>query len=209
MYKFSYFVIILATLSSCGFNQEEGLPILGQRDIDKATGETHYQEIRDFSFVNQDSVIVTNATFENGIYVADFFFTSCPTICPKVAKQMHRLYVKYENDDRIKFLSHSIDYRRDSVPRLKEYATKLGVEAPKWNFVTGDKRAIYDIAYDYMTTALEDTTILGGFDHSGALTLIDNKRHIRSFCDGTDPKSVDKFMKDIDWLLENMPEDEK
>ncbi len=205
MNKLLFFIATTLFLTACNFNQQEGLPILGLHDIDKATGDTTYQEIRPFEFINQDSVIVTNAMFDDGIYVADFFFTSCPTICPKVAKQMHRLYKKYEKDDRIKFLAHSIDYRRDSVPRLKEYATKLGVEAPKWNFVTGSKRAIYDIAYDYMTTALEDTTSVGGFDHSGALTLVDNKRHIRSFCDGTDPQSVDRFMKDIDWLLAHMP----
>lgn len=205
MKKLPHLIGMLLFLSACGFHQDEGLPILGLQDIDKKTGDTTYQEVRDFEFINQDSVMVTNKTFENGIYVADFFFTSCPTICPKVAKQMHRLYTKYEKDDRIKFLSHSIDYRRDSVPRLKEYATKLGVKAPKWNFVTGSKRAIYDIAYDYMTTALEDTTIIGGFDHSGALTLVDNKRHLRSFCDGTNAASVDRFMKDIDWLLAHMP----
>lgn len=189
-----------ALLSACQYQpQSQPLPILGEREI--VNGDTIYHTVPDFAFVNQDSQIVTNASFEGKAYVVDFFFTSCPTICPKVKREMLRLYERYKNEERIAFLSHSIDVRRDTVGLLREYAAGLGVSAPKWHFVTGDKDALYGIADDYFSVAIEDPSAPGGFDHSGRLILVDAKRHVRAFCDGTDPKSVDQFMKDIDRLL--------
>lgn len=196
---------LLLVLQACNFNSHvESLPLLGQHQVDKVTGDTTYHRIPDFEFVNQDSMVVNNATFEGKIYVADFFFTSCPTICPKTAQQMLRLYKRYKDDDRVELLAHSIDTQRDTVGRLKAYANNLEVSAPKWHFVTGDKSEIYEIADDYMSIAIEDPDAPGGFDHSGWFILVDKNRHIRSFCKGTDPESVDEFMKDIDWLLEHM-----
>ncbi len=195
---------LAALLASCGAGekQTQALPILGNHKIDGA--DTAYHQIPDFAFVDQDSVLVTNATFEGKAYVADFFFTSCPTICPKVKKQMLRLYDKYKDDDRLMLLSYSIDPKRDTVGRLKVYAENLGVSSQKWRFVTGDKDKTYELAEDYLSIAREDPEAPGGFDHSGWLLLVDGKRHIRSFCDGTNPEKVDQFMKDIDWLLEHM-----
>ncbi len=195
-----YFVIaILLMLIGCRSNQENKLPILGEKEV--VNGDTVYHTIPDFSFINQDSQVITNKTFENQLYVVDFFFTSCPTICPKVTRQMLRIYEKYKNVSGISLLAHSIDPKRDTVSKLKDYANKIGVSAPKWHFITGDKEKIYEIADDYFSVAIEDSDSPGGFDHSGRLILVDKKRHIRSFCDGTDPASVDKFMLDIDRLL--------
>lgn len=204
--KYIYIITLsLLFLTACNFGpSEEALPKLGQYNIDKTSGDTTFHRIPDFAFVNQDSLPVTNATFEDKIYVTDFFFTSCPTICPKTTRQMLRLYERYKDDDRFALLAHSIDVKRDSVPRLKQYATNLEVSAPKWHFITGNKDEIYDIAEDYMSIAKDDPTAPGGFDHSGWLILIDKNRHIRSFCNGTDEEAVTAFMKDIDWLLENM-----
>jgi protein SCO1 len=185
-------------LTACQY-QTKTLPILGEMDI--VDGDTTYHTVPDFAFVNQDSQIVTNAAFEGRAYVVDFFFTSCPTICPKVKREMLRLYERYKNENRIAFLSHSIDVRRDTVGRLREYARGLGVSAPKWHFVTGVKDDLYGIADDYFSVAIEDPNAPGGFDHSGRLILVDARRRVRAFCDGTDPKSVNEFMKDIDLLL--------
>ncbi|KAA3637971.1 MAG: SCO family protein [Bacteroidetes bacterium] len=203
----NFFLILVAVLffHACDFGMgASSLPRLGQHKIDKETGDTTYHTIPDFQFINQDSMEVTNETFKGKVYIVDFFFTSCPTICPKTAQQMLRLYKRYEDDDRVSLLAHSIDTKRDTVARLKEYANSLEVSAPKWHFVTGNKAEIYEIADDYMSIAIEDPDAPGGFDHSGWFILIDENRYIRSFCNGTDPESVDKFMKDIDWLLENM-----
>lgn len=192
-------LILLALLSACMPGKEAPLPIIGERML--VEGDTVYHQIADFSFVNQDSQAVNNATFTGKVYLADFFFTSCPTICPKVKKQMLRLYDRYEGDDRLLLLSHTIDVKRDTVGRLKTYATNLGVETARWHFVTGSHDAIYGMADDYFSTAKIDTEAPGGFDHSGLIILVDAKRHVRSFCDGTDASSVDRFMEDIDQLL--------
>ncbi len=196
--------LVLVLSSGCELlnSEPEPLPILGQKDIDPQTGDTLYHTIPDFAFIDQDSQLVTNETFAGKAYVVDFFFLSCPTICPKVTRQMLRIYERFENDDRLLLLAHTIDPKRDSVPRLREYAQNLGVRSDKWHFVTGDKDAIYEIADDYFSIAIENPDAPGGFDHSGRIILVDKNRHIRSFCNGTDPKSVDKFIRDIEQLLE-------
>ncbi len=178
------------------------LPILGEIDI--VNGDTIYPQVRDFTFTNQDSQAVNNATFEGKAYIVDFFFISCPTICPKVKKQMLRLYERYAAEDRLRFLSHSIDTKHDTIPRLKKFANDLGIKTERWHLVTGDRYELYSIANDYFSVAKEDPKAPGGFDHSGRLILVDTKRHVRAFCDGTDPKSVDEFMKSIDKLLLEM-----
>ena len=187
-------------IAGCVGNDNEALPILGQFEI--KDGDTLYHEIPEFRFMNQDSQWITNATFADRIYISDFFFTSCPSICPKVKKQMLRIYERYDGNENVIIISHSIDTRRDSVPRLKLYATNLGVETDRWHFVTGDKDKIFDIANDYFVSALEDSGAPGGYDHSGRVILVDKNRHIRAFCDGTDEEQVTAFMEDIDKLLE-------
>ena len=190
-------------LVGCNLNRTpEALPILGNSEI--VNGDTIYHQVRDFSFINQDSQEVNNATFEGKAYVVDFFFISCPTICPMVNKQMLRVYDRFKDDDRLLLLAHSIDTKHDTIPRLKQFAQNLGVSNDKWIFVTGIKDSIYSIANDYFSIAIEDPAAPGGFDHSGRLILVDKNRHVRSFCDGTDPESVDRFMKDIEVLLKEM-----
>lgn len=192
----------MVLFGSCKNNTEfkPALPILGNFEV--VDGDTIRHRIPDFSFINQDSVVITNETFAGKLYVADFFFTSCPSICPKVKKEMLRMYDKYKNEDRIRFISHSIDTKRDSVPRLKEYASNLNVSADFWHFVTGDKTKLFKIANDYFVSALEDPGAPGGFDHSGRLILVDKNRHVRAFCNGTVTEEVDTFMEQIDQLLE-------
>ncbi|MDX1479478.1 MAG: SCO family protein [Saprospiraceae bacterium] len=191
--------VVLAGLLACSEQQEQQLPVLGPSSVEN--GDTIRHRIPDFRFVNQDSQWVTNTTFADKIYVADFFFTSCPSICPKVKKNMLRMYERFSDDPRIRFISHSIDTKRDTVGRLKEYASNLEVDGSFWHFVTGDKKALFDIADEYFVSALEDPGAPGGFDHSGRLILVDKHRHIRSFCNGTDDEEVDMFMKDIEKLL--------
>jgi protein SCO1/2 len=186
-------------LSACFDTKKSSLPILGNRDV--VNGDTVYPTIRDFAFLNQDSQVLNNATFAGKAYVVDFFFVSCPTICPKTTKQMLRLYEKYQQDDRLMLVAHTVDPKHDTIPRLKKHAEKLGVKGPKWSFLTATEGEIYGIAADYFSVAKKDETAPGGFDHSGRLILVDKNRHVRAFCDGTDPKDVDRFMEDIDLLL--------
>lgn len=206
--KYLISAVILATLAIVSSCQPSGsnapLPIIGNHIVDPETGDTTYHQIRDFTFVDQDSQLISNDYFEGKAYIVDFFFTSCPTICPKVKKQMMRIYDRYEDDDRLLLLSHTIDVKHDTVAKLKKYAVGLGVDTPKWRFVTGEKDSIYSIAYDYQSTALEDTDAPGGFNHSGYILLIDKNRHLRAFADGTKAEKVDAFFDEIDQLLEEM-----
>jgi protein SCO1 len=204
LFAFCFFLTPLSIFFvSCDKNDinSKKLPIIGERLGLTASGDTIYPTIAAFHFVNQNGDKVSNADFENKIYVVDFFFTHCPTICPKVTAQMLRVHDRFKDSSAVLLLSHSIDPKNDTIGRLKEYAGKLGVVAPKWHFVTGEKDSIYSIADDYFSIAKESPNAPGGFDHSGRLILVDKQRRVRSFCDGTDAKDVDRFMKDIQTLL--------
>jgi protein SCO1/2 len=196
----SAFLIVAAiSIFSCE-NSSRKLPIMGERDF--VNGDSVYHTIPDFSFVNQDSSFITNQTYQGKIYVADFFFTTCPTICPLMKKQMLRVYEKYKENPKIGILSHTIDPRHDSVQVLKEYATRLGIDAKMWNFVTGEKSKIYEIGEkSYYVTAGEDSTAAGGIIHSGAFILVDTKRRVRGVYDGTKETDVTKLIKDMEVLL--------
>ena len=185
------------------------LPILGRVDyVEKKIGDqividTVYHKVADFQFVDQDSALITPQTFENKIYVTDFFFTSCPTICPLMKKQMLRVYEAFENNNEVVLLSHTIDPEYDTVALLHEYAQRLGVKSDKWHFVTGEKDAIYEAAQkSYMVTADKDNNAPGGFIHSGAFILVDKDRRIRGIYDGTKPEEVDHMMQDMQHLLQ-------
>lgn len=197
-----YLLIILLS-TSCTNKPQEPLPIIGHRDISPA-GDTLYHRIPDFQFINQDNQPVSNATFSNKAYVVDFFFMNCPIICPKVKKQMLRVYKRFEKEDKLVLLSHSIDPKYDTVERLKQYATNLEIETSKWHFVTGQKDAIYDMADDYFSVAIENPDAPGGFDHSGRLILVDKNRHVRAFCEGTDANEVSEFMGQVEQLMLEM-----
>ncbi len=180
--------------------KEERLPFLGNT-IYEGT-DTIYHTVQDFQLVDQDSSIVTNETFSNRIYVADFFFTSCPTICPKMKAQMLRVYDKYKDNEEFGILSHTIDPAYDTVALLKDFADRLGVSSDTWKFLTGDQDYIYDLAEgSYISLADEDSNAPGGFVHSGAFLLVDKDRRIRGFYDGTVPEQVDVLMYDIERLL--------
>ena len=205
---FLLLISFLALLSGCG-SENEKLPILGQREavtnvVDgKSVTDSVYQTIPDFSFVSQYGDTVTAKTLDNKIYVADFFFTSCPTICPKMKVQLKRVYEKFKGNPNVMLLSHTIDPDHDTVPVLKEFAKNLGITGRQWLFVTGDREKIYDIGQtSYMVTAQADSSAPGGVVHSGAFILVDKAKHIRGIYDGTTEAGVDKLMNDMDRLLD-------
>lgn len=203
----SLFCIVWFTLESCNPGDPGKLPILGNKDAVKNKDnpgqvDTVYHTIADFSFVNQDSTMVSNHTFENKVYVSDFFFTSCPTICPIMKAQMLRVYDIFIDDPEVMLLSHTIDPEYDTVALLKDYADRLEVTSEKWHFVTGDKEKIYEIGQrSYLVTVQEDQFQPGGYLHSGAFILVDKDRRIRGIYDGTKPDQVDRLINDIPILL--------
>lgn len=178
------------------------LPILGERYVDD-NQDTVYHQIADFAFVNQVGDSISNEDVAGKIYVADFFFTSCPTICPIMKKEMLRVYEQYRDQPNFRILSHSIDPTHDTEAVLKDYAEKLGIEdAATWNFLTGDQEKIFEIGQtSYLTTAMSDQAEPGGFLHSGAFLLVDGNGRIRGVYDGTKSDQVDRLISDIPKLL--------
>lgn len=210
-----FYLVLIGTVlmmaNGCSSDRtEERLPILGRKEVQtkmidgKEVLDTIYHTIGNFSFVNQDSLVITQEDFEGKVYVADFFFTSCPTICPVMKSEMLRVYETFQGKDEVLLLSHTIDPEYDTVALLKDYAERLGVENhDKWHFVTGEKEDIYEIGQgDYMVTAMEDEDEPGGFLHSGAFILVDQHRRVRGIYDGTKEAEVDKLIQDIPRLLE-------
>ena len=198
---------LLISFTSC--TREKKLPIIGNRDTktvklpDGSTRvDTVYQTIPDFRFLNQDSVEINNDTFKNKVYVADFFFTSCPSICPVMHRNLKKVYEEFKNNPDVMFLSHTIDYKYDTPHVLKKYAAKLGVDDKKWQFAYGTRDDVYTLAEkSYLTSVQEDSTEKGMYVHQGWLVLIDKDRRMRAVYDGTDPKSVEQLNEDIPALL--------
>ena len=198
-FKFHIAALTIFTLflTGCEVKKEEKpLPVFGERYIDK--GDTIYHTIAPFQFVDQDSSIITNGTFIGKIYIADFFFTSCRTICPIMKTQMLRVYDSLKNDPDVLILSHTIDPEYDTVALLHDFANRLGVESSKWHFVTGVQDSIYKIAQtSYFATAMADENEPDGFIHSGAFLLLDKQQRIRGKYDGTKEEEVNKLIQDI------------
>ena len=193
------FLLVLGFLSSCQAPPQGPLPIYGRHQY--LGNDTIYHSIPDFELLNQDSVLISNESFSDHIYLADFFFTSCPSICPKVTKQMLRLYDHFEGNDMVKIVSYTLDPVRDDVAKLNLYSRNLEVETDRWHFLTGEKDSIWDLADDYFVAAVEDPDAPGGFDHSGKIILVDKSRHIRGFAEGTDPEDVTELIPVIEQLI--------
>ncbi|MFY0675455.1 MAG: SCO family protein [Bacteroidia bacterium] len=187
-------------ISACNTGTKK-LPYLSVLSTDN--GDTVFREYPEFEFINQDAKKVTHETFAGKVYVADFFFVSCPTICPIMSKNLKKVYEKYNDREDFLILSHSIDTRHDSVPVLNEYASRLGVTSDTWHFVTGKKDDIYSIGYNfYMATIQEDDSPgSGGYLHSGGLILVDKKGKIRGVYDGTNDSQVGQLIADLKYLL--------
>lgn len=163
--------------------------------------DTLYPRIPDFHFTDQNNESVSQANFDGKVYIADFFFTSCPTICPIMKKELLRVYEKYENNPKVSILSHTIDPVYDNVQVLHDFAERMDVKTPTWYFVTGAKDSIYGIADYYLSYAEADGNAPGGYVHSGVLTLIDSQKYIRGVYDGTSTDDVDRLLKELDILL--------
>ena len=210
MKKGTVFILVAAmALSACSDHQsDQKLPILGVRKlIEKIIGgktiiDTLFKKIPPFQFVNQDSMVVTNRDFDGRIYVADFFFISCPDVCPIIQRNMLTVYQKYKNNPQVKLLSYTIDPNHDTPSKLKNYAVELGVEDSQWEFLRGQKQAVFALAKnDYMVSVDDDTKGPGGFAHEGFFVLVDKERRMRGVYDGTNVQEVNKLMKDMDILL--------
>lgn len=157
-----------------------------------------YHKIADFSLINQNGDTITQEYYKDKIYIADFFFTTCLTICPVMTDHMVQIQKEIRDEKDVLLLSHTVFPVADSVPVLKKYALEKGVIDDKWNLVTGDKKEIYDLARkSYLAT--KSTGDGGPYDmiHTENFVLVDKDRQIRGFYDGTDPEAIDRLMHDL------------
>lgn len=168
-----------------------------------AEGNLLPEPVRDWKYVDQDRRPFGSEDLRGKVYVADFFFTSCPTICPKVKGQMLRLEEEFKDYEDFAMVSFTVDPKRDTPEKMKDYAAKLNVaDTDRWRFLYGDKFETYDLDEDYLSIAEENPNAPGGFDHSGYLVLVDREGFVRSYANGTKEEEVTLLMDDIRLLLE-------
>jgi len=200
-------VVVMAVLlyAACKFNDKKILPIYGNRQpVTKTVNgqtvtDTTYQTIPAFKFINQYGDSISNKSLDGDIYVADFFFTTCPSICPIMHRNMLQVYNTFKNTPGFKIISHTIDPKHDSVPELKKYADKLGVAGNTWWFLQGNKEDTYKLSESYLVRKpQEDAKQV--FIHDGSFILIDKQKRVRGAYDGTDPKQVGQLIDDIKTL---------
>ncbi|MGB3344666.1 MAG: SCO family protein [Aequorivita sp.] len=156
-----------------------------------------YHTIADFSLTNQNGNTVTQNDYKDKIYVADFFFTTCQTICPIMTDHMVKIQQELREDAEVLLLSHTVTPEIDSVNVLKKYAVDKGVDDKKWNLVTGDKKQIYDLARKSYLVAKDNPYEEYDLIHTENFVLVDKKKRIRGFYDGTDPEAIEELLKDI------------
>ena len=196
--KYLIFICIIFSLGCSSYSDK--LPILGNYEIHG--NDTIHATIPSFNFTDQNYQIVNNSTFRQKIYLADFMFLNCSTICPKMATEMKKVYNVFKKNSNILFISHTIDPFNDSIPRLYQHANLLKVNHKKWRFVTGNQSQLQNIAEEgYFSIAYPDSTAIGGFTHSGAFILVDKYQHVRGVYDGTNPTETSKVIADIKNLL--------
>ncbi|WP_196887172.1 SCO family protein [Aureivirga sp. CE67] len=183
---------------------EKKLPVYNPVDVNPTLVDESMRHVRrnhkisDFELINQNGETITQEDYNGKIYVADFFFTRCQTICPIMTTNMAKIQEAFKNDDDIMFLSHSVTPVMDSVPVLKEYAKKKGVIDGKWHVTTGDKKHIYELARKSYFAVLEEGD--GGeqdFIHTENFVLIDKRKQIRNYYDGTNPEDIQRLIEDI------------
>lgn len=206
MTRYLKYVIISLALFACSDHKNEKLlPVFGEKTVDKK-GDTLYHSVSPFLFVNQFRENVTEETVKGKIYVADFFFATCESICPKMSSQLVNVQHAFSKDNGVLILSHSVNPMHDSVEVLQKYGERFGAQKNKWHLLTGSKKEIYDMArFSYLVNALEDDGSAEGFLHSELFVLIDANKRIRGYYDGTDSIAVVKLISDIKLLKTEMP----
>lgn len=183
------------------------LPIFNPADVNPELVDStvqyvsKYHTIADFSFVNQNGDTITQKNYEGKIYVADFFFTTCGSICPKMSKNLFEVQKAILNNPKVMLLSHTVFPETDSVSVLKKYALKYGVNDHKWNLVTGDKKQIYTMARkSYLAVKMGKPSELYDMVHTENFVLVDAKRRVRGFYDGTKEEDIKRLIEDINFL---------
>ncbi len=212
-----YWVLLIIPLIFVGwyfFNINEQkplrtLPFFGQKNTIKV-GDTTFHTVKPFCFTSQYDEKVTEETVKGKIYVTDFFFTTCQSICPIMSTELERVYKEFASNMDVLILSHTVAPEEDSVNVMMDYAKLHGVKDKQWLFLTGDKKQLYDMARtSYLLNMEEGNGDADDFIHTQNFALVDKERHLRGFYDGTDSLEVSRLITDIKLLLEEYAYNEK
>ncbi|HEX8563866.1 MAG TPA: SCO family protein [Flavobacterium sp.] len=215
--KYRYFFTVMAVFSIVSVSlfylalkPNKTLPIYDPADVNPELVDSTVQHISrshriaDFSFVNQNGKTITQKDYEGKIYVADFFFTTCGSICPIMTDNMVEVQKAVLANPKVMLLSHTVMPDVDSVPVLKQYALQKGVDDNKWNLVTGNKKQIYDMARkSYLAVKIGKPEEQYDMVHTENFVLVDSKRRVRGFYDGTKKEEIERLITDINWLSEH------
>ncbi|WP_202700755.1 SCO family protein [Flavobacterium sp. UGB4466] len=216
LYKYRKFFIVLIVFSTVtislfysALKPQKTLPIYNPADVNPELVDStvqyksKYHTIADFSFVNQNGDTITQKNYEGKIYVADFFFTTCGSICPKMTTNLEDVQKAVLSNPKVMLLSHTVFPEVDSIPVLKAYAIKHAVVDSKWNLVTGDKKEIYTMARkSYLAVKLGRPDQLYDMVHTENFVLVDQKRRVRGFYDGTNKEEIKRLLEDINFLCQ-------
>lgn len=211
---FGFFLLFNFIFISCNENDNsrDKLPYIGKHDvvIEKTdgfnVGDTIFHKVPSFEYINQDSVVVNSSEINNKIWVAKFFFASCPTICPPMTVAMKEVHDSIQNfKDEILFLAFSIDPEKDTPSRLRDYIDAHEINSNNWHFLTGvEEERTHKLGIDgFYIHAAADDAAPGGYAHSSNFVLVDKNQHIRGIYDGLDPDERDRLISDINILLKN------
>jgi protein SCO1 len=194
--------ILLISLFFLSCKEESKLPVWGQKEfIEGIDTDTIYHTLSYWNFTNQDGELISKGDYEGKVYVANFFFTRCPGICPVLTKNLRQVQAETKGLN-VSFLSHTVDPKNDTVGRLKWYCEDKQLDNSNWDFVTGEQKAIYEMGVlSYLVPNSENALAPGGFLHSDKFILIDTKSRIRGMYSGTDSTEVNKLIIDINKLL--------
>jgi protein SCO1/2 len=210
-------VILFISCVTIGYfilkDKNEPLPVINPVDLEEEMvdpeilrrGNGH--RIGNFSFLNQEGETITRAEVDGKVFVAEYFFTTCGTICPKMNKQMRRVQFEFADNDDVRILSFTVDPEVDTVEQMKRYAENHGAKSGQWHFLTGSKEDLYKLARrSFFVLKPAEAQNLGDvgsdFIHTNNFVLVDRKGRIRGYYDGTSKKEVDELMEDIQYLLE-------
>ena len=208
MYKIKLIYFLAVVFISCDLDSKKQLPIYNPIDfnsklVDKSVRNINRNHtVSDFNLINQNGVSVTSKEYENKIYVVDFFFTTCQSICPIMTNNMLKIQSEFINNDDIMLLSISVTPEIDNIKVLKDYTIEKGVNDSKWNITNGSKKHIYDLARkSYFAVVDQGDGSLQDFIHTPNFILVDTKNQIRGIYDGTTESEISRLIKDINILV--------
>ena len=212
--KISYFLLLILFVVACTDKKDEpkkrALPFWGNYDVvisesnGKETRDTVFPKIPSFKYLDQDSNWLESKSIKGKIWIANFFFTSCPSICPPTMSQLKRLNVLTKDlKDEVEFLSFSIDPTTDKPHVLKKYATNNGINLSNWHLLTGNEKRTHQLGVDhFMVHADKDPSAAGGFAHSDGVVLVDKEGYVRGIYNGMKTEQIDLLNKDLRKLLQ-------